>query len=124
MSTFPPSTGTHSLPRHSAALLGIDVKGNKYTALGSPDARVSSTAEIDIARSVAQLAILSLDPATAASVPDNLRVAPVTFSYASLAETVARVRGVPRAKVVSEDLVAYKDALSKNPTDAIFDYLR
>ena len=108
----------------SATMVGIDAKNNTYVALGDANKRFSTTAEIDIARSVAQLAVLSLDPATTASVPSDVIVAPVTVSYAEFAETVSRVRGVPKTEVVVEDLKAFKEELSRHPAETVFDYIR
>ena len=107
-----------------AQYLGVDIKNNTYKTLGDINARFSLTAEVDIARSVAQLSVLSLDPATAATVPSGVRVQSTTISYADLAAAVARVREVPQAEVTSESLKAFKDGLKANPTDNIFDYLR
>ena len=111
-------------PITPAQYLGVDIKNNTYKTLGDPNARFSLTAEVDIARSVAQLSVLSLDPATAATVPSGVRVQSTTISYADLAAAVARVRGVSQAEVVSEDLKVFKDGLKANPSDNIFDYLR
>ena len=84
------------------------------------------TAEADAGRAVAQLAVLALDPATSAQVPDNarMRVAPVTLSHAAIAAAAARVQGVPEARVVGEDLTAFKGALKERPSENFFDYLR
>ena len=68
--------------------------------------------------------MLALDPATAASVPDSVRVAPYSVSHADVAAAVAKVRGVPLAQVVVGDLAAFKENLSKNPTENIFDYIK
>ena len=83
-----------------------------------------ASGSIDIARAVAQLSVLALDPATAASVPDSVRVAPYSVSHADVAAAVAKVRGVPLAQVEMGDLAAFKENLSKNPTENIFDYIK
>ncbi|KAH9942387.1 uncharacterized protein BXZ73DRAFT_97799 [Epithele typhae] len=115
--------GTLNAPTY-AAMLGLDVKNNAYKSLGPATTPFAMSAEIDIARSVAQLAVLALDPATAASVPDTVRLAPITTSHAGIAAAVARVRGVPLATVEKEDLAAYKKALSEKPTNNLFDYIK
>ncbi|KAH9942385.1 uncharacterized protein BXZ73DRAFT_74651 [Epithele typhae] len=108
--------------RPTAPLLGLDIQGNAYRSLGPATSRFSASAEVDIGRAVARLAVLALDPATAARVPGTVRLAPNTTSHAELA--VARVRGVPRGAVEGGGLGAFKRALSEKPTDVLVDYLR
>ena len=107
-----------------ATNIGLDVKNNAYTFFGSPETKWATTAEIDIARSIAQLSVLALDPVTAASVPSSMHIASVHTSHADIAATVARVRGVPKSEVLAEDLGMYKEWLSKNSSQSIFDYLK
>ncbi|KAH9942397.1 uncharacterized protein BXZ73DRAFT_87989 [Epithele typhae] len=108
-----------------APLMGLDVKGNAYRSLGPATTRFTASAEIDVGRAVARLAVLALDPATAARVPGTVRLAPNTTSLAELADAAARVRGVPRGAVEEEDLGAFKQALSERPADYnLGDYLR
>lgn len=105
--------------------MGIDVEKNVYTPLGPGSVRVATTAEVDIARSVAWLAVLSLDPATASSVPDELRIAGQNPSFEEIRDAVARVKGVPKGEIHSEDLKAFKDNLRAHAeTSNVFDYIR
>ena len=54
-----------------------------------------------------------------------MRIASVHTSHADIAATVARVRGVPKSEVLTEDLGMYKSEwLSKNSSQSIFDYLK
>ena len=104
--------------------VGIDVDRNVFSPLGPGTLRLATTAESDIGRSIARLAILALDPATAASVPDVPHIAGHNFSYEELRDIVARVKGVPKGEIKSEDLKTFKDQLSKNPTNYIMDFAR
>lgn len=105
------------------SVVGLDVEKNVYTALGPGTLRFATTGESDIGRSLARLAILSLDPATAAVVPDRLRVAGHNVSYEEARDIVARVKGVPKGTIRTGDLKAAKENLSKHPTDNILDYI-
>ncbi|KAH9942383.1 uncharacterized protein BXZ73DRAFT_97795 [Epithele typhae] len=108
-----------------APLLGLDIKNNQFKSLGPATTRFTLSATTDIGRAVAQLALLALDAPSAARVPDVLCIAPTTTSTAALAETVARVRGVPAGAVEEEDLEAFRKALREAPAGkTIIDYLR
>ncbi|KAI0373207.1 NAD-P-binding protein [Pilatotrama ljubarskyi] len=95
--------------------LGIDVKNNVYTCYGSPSQRFTATDRRDIGRSVARLAILALDPATAHKVLDELRIAGSTVSYEEVRDIVARVKGVPKGEIKSEDLAQLKGRIRQDP---------
>ncbi|RPD57558.1 NAD(P)-binding protein [Lentinus tigrinus ALCF2SS1-7] len=104
--------------------LGIDIEKNVYTPLGSERTRVATTAEDDIARSVARLAILSLDPATASTVPTDLRIAGQNVSYEEIPDAVSRVKGVPNGAIKTLDLEEFDRNLKENPNDNLLDYIR
>ena len=118
------TTALITITNVSASAIGVDVKANAFSALGSADAKWAIISEVDIARCVAQLSVLALDPATAATVPNSLRVAPFYVSHAEIAAAVAKVRGVPQAQVKVEDLAAFKDNLSKHPSEDVFPFIR
>ncbi len=94
-----------------------------YTPLGPGTLRFATTGEGDIGRSIARLSILTLDPATAAAVPNRPRIAGHNVSYDEVRDIVARVKGVPKGAVRSGNLKAAKDNLSKHPSDNILDYI-
>ncbi|KAI0690293.1 hypothetical protein C8T65DRAFT_745886 [Cerioporus squamosus] len=95
--------------------LGIDIENNVYTPLGSASNRIATTAEEDIARSIAQLAILSLDPATASTVPTNLRIAGQNVNYEEIRDAVSRVKGVPKGEIKSKSLEEFVNNLKAEP---------
>ncbi|EJF62713.1 NAD(P)-binding protein [Dichomitus squalens LYAD-421 SS1] len=103
--------------------LGIDVKNNAFTAYGSPTTKISLTSLADIGRAVAQLSILATDPATAASVPDDIRIAGDTVTIAGVRDIVARVKGVAPGEIKTVDVAPIKETL-KGPSPQFFDYLR
>ena len=78
--------------------VGIDIENNVYTALGASSSRIAVTAEDDIAHSIAQLAILALDPATASNLPTYPRISGLAVSYDDIRDAIARVEGVPKVK--------------------------
>ena len=110
--------------RRLLVLVGIDIENNVYSPLGPGSIRIATTAEDDIARSLAQLAILSLDPATASTVPANLRIAGQNVSYEEIRDAVSRVEGVPKGEIKSLSLEEFNRNLRKNPTTNVLDYIR
>ncbi|RDX47845.1 hypothetical protein OH76DRAFT_1419308 [Lentinus brumalis] len=104
--------------------LGIDIENNVYTPLGSASTRLATTAEDDIARAVAQLAILSLDPATASRVPAHARIAGQNVSYEEIRDAVSRIKGVPKGEIKSKNLEEFNSNLKANPNDNLLDYIR
>ena len=106
--------------------MGIDLAKNTYTCIGSPSQKFTLTAAADIGRSIARLAILSLDPQTAAGVPGDVRITGQMTNYEEIRDIVARVKGVEKGQIVSEDLAAKKDGLKelRNSPGAILSYLR
>ncbi|KAI0737950.1 NAD-P-binding protein [Daedaleopsis nitida] len=105
-------------------ILGFDIANNTFTTYGSPSTKLSSTSRVDIAKAIARLSILALDPATSAKVPDELRIAGSTTTIEEIRDVVARVKGVEKGKIVSEDLAAHKKALSEKPGENFLGYLR
>ncbi|RPD57559.1 NAD(P)-binding protein [Lentinus tigrinus ALCF2SS1-6] len=103
--------------------LGIDIENNVYTPLGSGSVRFATTAEDDIARSIAQLAILSLDPETASTVPTDIRIAGQIVSHEEVRDAVARVKGVPKGEIRSRSLEQFNNNLKANPNDNVLDYI-
>ncbi|RPD57576.1 NAD(P)-binding protein [Lentinus tigrinus ALCF2SS1-7] len=104
--------------------LGIDIEKNIYSPLGPGSLRIAVTAEDDIARSIARLAILSLDPTTASTVPTYVRITGQNVSYEEIRDTVARVKGVPKGEIKTYDLDEYKKNLQAKPSTFIMDYVR
>ncbi|KAI0831640.1 NAD-P-binding protein [Trametes gibbosa] len=104
-------------------VMGINVAKNVYTCYGPPTQRLTATSKADIGRSVARVAVLALDPITADKVPDALRVAGSTASYADICDIVSRVKGVPKGEVKSEDLAQLKERIRQDPGKNFLDYL-
>ena len=108
--------------------MGYDIANNTYTAIGSSSTRTAFTAQADIARAVAQLSVLALDPATASKVPDWVHIAGNNVSVDDVADTVARVRSVPHGKVEVTDLEAFKKSLleasPEERAQRFFDYFK
>ena len=104
--------------------MGFDIANNTFTPYGSPSTKLSSNSRADIAKAIARLSILALDPATAAKVPDELRIAGTTTTFEEVRDIVARVKGVEKGKIVSEDLAAHKKALSEKPGENFPGYAR
>ena len=104
--------------------MGIDLEKNTYLCYGSPKQKLSVTARVDIGRAVARLAILALTPDTASKVPDEVRIAGATTTYEEIRDTVARVKGVPKAEITVKDLKQLKDSIRQDPGKNFFDYLQ
>ena len=106
--------------------VGFDIEKNTFAPYGSPSQKVTFTSLPDIGKAVAQLSILAIDPSTSAKVPNELRIAGSTHSTEEIRDIVARVKGVEKGQIVSEDLAAKKDGLKelRNSPGAILSYLR
>ncbi|KAI0668414.1 hypothetical protein C8Q78DRAFT_1047045 [Trametes maxima] len=105
-------------------IMGIDVEKNAYTCYGPPSQRFSTTSTADLGRAVIRLATLSLDPASASRVPDELRISGSTVSYEDVQGIVARVKGVARGEIESKDLTQFKNRIRQDPGQNYQDYLR
>ncbi|KAI5121372.1 hypothetical protein M0805_001185 [Coniferiporia weirii] len=94
---------------------GIDISTRTVTAIGPSDARVTYTSKVDIARAVAQLAILAmLSPAALAdSVPAHVHIAGCTRSATEMAAALDRHTSPNKGKcrVMEESVNAAKDKL-------------
>ncbi|KAI0324899.1 NAD(P)-binding protein [Cubamyces sp. BRFM 1775] len=104
--------------------MGVDLARNTYICVGSPGEKFTLTAAADIGRSIARLAILSLDQQTAARVPDDVRITGQAASYEEIRDTVARVKGVPPAEVTTKDLNQFKDDIIQEPDKDFFGHLK
>ncbi|KZT64192.1 NAD(P)-binding protein [Daedalea quercina L-15889] len=112
--------------------LGFDTANLTYTCYGSPDVKVSTTSMADIGRAIAELALLALNPETAATVPDDVRIAGDTRSCRDVKEIVQRVRrelGVEPSgeiKLVSLDLADFREKIRaehlQQPKEAPLDH--
>ena len=69
----------------------------------------------DVGRSVAQVAVLALDPATAAAVPARIRIARNIVDTDELQGMATCVNCIPKGEVVCEDIAAAKEAVMKVP---------
>lgn len=107
-----------------APSVGIDIKANRYTALGDSKTKFAITSEYDIGRALAQLSILALDPKTSASVPEEVRIVGDNVNYEDIRDAVARVKGVPTGQIVVEDLAAHKKSVQDRKTELIFEFIR
>ncbi|KAI0628748.1 hypothetical protein C8Q77DRAFT_1161782 [Trametes polyzona] len=103
--------------------MGVDVKNNVYSCYGAPSQRISATSTEDVGRSVARLALLALDPATAAKVPDEVRTEGSTASYEEIRDIVARVKGVPKGEIRTEDIARVKERLRQSPGKTFIDLI-
>ncbi|KAI0713565.1 hypothetical protein C8Q76DRAFT_620621 [Earliella scabrosa] len=107
--------------------LGVDLMNNRYSCLGPTSARFATTDLTDIGRAVAQLSVLALDPETAGTIPDTVRIAGQVVSMEDIRDAAARVSGREPGEIVSGDLAAVKESLRKNfpnPPMSIIDYAR
>lgn len=104
-------------------LFNWDAAQNVYTIFGPSTVKNTLTHQSDIGRSVAQVSVLALDPATAATVPGQLYVAGNVVNYEDLQEIVSRVKGIPKGEIVCKDIAAAKEALKKNPTQNVLEYV-
>ena len=105
----------------------VDLKNNKFSCLGPTSTRFAITDPADIGRAVAQLSVLALDPATAGTVPDTVRIAGQIVSMEDIRDAAARISGREPGEIVSGDLAAVKESLRKNfpnPPMSIIDYAR
>ena len=98
-----------------------NVPANTYTALGDPATPFTVTALPDIGRAVARLAALALDPATAASVPEDVRIAGAKTSVADLRDLVARVRGVEKGPIEVGDIAAVRAHIAAHQPATLMD---
>ncbi|KAI1788943.1 hypothetical protein LXA43DRAFT_974548 [Ganoderma leucocontextum] len=69
------------------------------------------------------VAVLALDPATAATVPGHIYFAGNIVNYEDLREIVSHIKGVSKREIVCKDIAASKEALKKNPTQNVLDYV-
>ncbi|TFK86749.1 NAD(P)-binding protein [Polyporus arcularius HHB13444] len=108
--------------------VGVDVANNTFTCFDPPSARFGVTDLADIGRAVAQLSVLALDPETAGTVPDVVRIAGQNVSMEDIRDAVARVKGVAPGKIVNlGDPAPAKKALRDEYPDSryrILDYVR
>ncbi|KAI0630223.1 hypothetical protein C8Q77DRAFT_249300 [Trametes polyzona] len=105
--------------------IGFDLEKNVYTPYGSASAKFATTSKADIGRAVASLSLLALDPSSAASVPDEVRIAGSIVSFEDVRDIVARVKGVAPGEIKSEDAEKVKNQLREQKGDgSILDYLR
>ncbi|EJF63131.1 hypothetical protein DICSQDRAFT_146106 [Dichomitus squalens LYAD-421 SS1] len=100
-----------------------DPAENVYNIVGPSTVKNTLTHQSDIGRAVAQISVLALDPATASTVPTDIRIAGNVVNYENLRDIVSRVEGIPRGEIICKDIAAAKDALSQDPTSNILDYV-
>lgn len=98
-----------------------NVPANTFRCLGSAAVRSTYTALPDIGRAVARLALLALDPATAASVPADARVCGDVVSTEEIRDAVARVRGVEKGPIEVGDVAAVRKRLRENQPPTLMD---
>ncbi|KAF8517682.1 NAD-binding protein [Hysterangium stoloniferum] len=70
---------------------GFDSNGKQYTAVGSPDVKITFTSFVDIARTVAQVAIQAVS--SPSTFPDNIRVAGSTVSMKEIRDIMSHESG-------------------------------
>ena len=74
--------------RCAAPALGYDFATNSYNIVGPASTKVAITSLPDIGRAVARASILALDPAVAARVPDEIRIAGSNLSTDDIVDKV------------------------------------
>ena len=104
-------------------LFNWDAEKNVFAIVGPSTVKNTLTHQSDIGRSVAQVAVLALDPTTAATVPSQIYIAGNVLSYEDLREIASRVQGIPKGEIVCKDIVAAKEVLKKNPSQNVLDYV-
>ncbi|KZT64190.1 hypothetical protein DAEQUDRAFT_741441 [Daedalea quercina L-15889] len=93
------------------------------TTAGLPDAKTAVTSMADIARALAELTLLSLNPETASSVPDDVRIAGSNASWQQVINIVQKVRDElnmePRGEITVQgtDLAAFREKVRKEHLD-------
>ena len=109
-------------------MLGYDITKGAYSIVGPPSTASAWTSQVDIARAIAQLSVLTLNPATAASVPETVRISGSNPSVEELADAVARARSVPKGQIesVSADSVrvSLREASPADQAQRFLDYLK
>ncbi|KZT38700.1 NAD(P)-binding protein [Sistotremastrum suecicum HHB10207 ss-3] len=97
-----------------APLLGFDQEHVTYTSVGPPTVRANYVGIQDIARSVARVAQLAIDPKTSSTVPDHVRISGAVASYADIAAVVEKVAGT-KIKLESIELAEWKEKMIASP---------
>jgi len=102
---------------------GFDTESDTYTCVGSPTQPFTVTSKADIGRALAELALVALSPVSSERVPDDVRIAGATVSFADVRDTVQRVRtdlGVQSAVVVqSEDIEGARARLREDAANGV-----
>ncbi|KZS90940.1 NAD(P)-binding protein [Sistotremastrum niveocremeum HHB9708] len=96
-------------------LLGFDQENLTYTTVGDPATRVTYTSVDDIAKSVARLSHLAIEPSTADSVPDHVTLSGAAVSYKDIAGFVEKATD-ERITLKSLDINAWREKMLKEPT--------
>ncbi|OSD02068.1 NAD(P)-binding protein [Trametes coccinea BRFM310] len=86
------------------------VPSDVYECTGPASQRITLTSMTDIGRATARLSLLSLDPATASQVPDEVRLAGSTVSIEDIRDLIAKYTG-KKAEIKCHDLTAAKELL-------------
>ncbi|KAH9858412.1 NmrA-like family-domain-containing protein [Lenzites betulinus] len=106
--------------------LGFDLQNNVFTPYGPASQKFATTSKADIGRATASLSLLALDPKTAASVPDLVRIAGSIVTFEDVRDIFARVKGVPKGEIQSVDIEAAIARLrsEKGHAGNLLDYIR
>jgi len=110
---------TSAFLEYIGPFFGFDTANQEFTVVGSRTQRITFTSTSDIARAVAELALLALSPTHASTVPDYVRIAGTTRSVVEIKEIVEKVRkevGIKDAKpfeIVEEDLASFVGRLKE-----------
>ena len=99
---------------------------NQYTCIGPTGQRITFTSGGDIGRAVARLAILALDPAAAPNVPDHVQIAGSVVSYEDVRDLVAKIKGIEKGEIHSEDIAQHKNSLpeEREKPGSVLHYIR
>ncbi|KAH9890550.1 NAD-P-binding protein [Cubamyces lactineus] len=99
------------------------VPSDVYECTGPSSQRVTFTSMGDIARTTARLAVLAVDPATAAQVSDEVRVAGTTASVEEIRDSVVRITGKPGV-IQCNDLEEERKKIDAGAGENMFLYVR
>jgi len=103
------------------SLIGLDFKGRKFEAVGSPTPKTSLTSLGDIGRVVARSVILAVqDPS---SVPDIVRSSGDAYSVQDFADLVTKLTG-DKTEVTTIDAAEYRSKLTSDNLNHFLAWLR
>ncbi|KZS91068.1 NAD(P)-binding protein [Sistotremastrum niveocremeum HHB9708] len=98
---------------------GFDVANGVFTSVGSPNFPIAYTARADIASATARLAILSISPSTADSVPTDVRIFGSSPSISQIKDFAEKKYGKKIVLQVEDARSWKKELLESNSNDLL-----